>query len=490
MDQADGGSGSAAKEKAGPAAMLALALLLIIPVLAVLGIPGARGYLGSHPLLLPAGVACLGLGMAALAMSVMRIQAGAARLAQDLHAMAEDDDPAAIQPVQSWHVPGLASGINRLLERVDTCQRESIDVLASSRVLARELDGTLGLIESMNDGIVAVSGAHKVLFASEAAAPFLTMSPDEARGQRAEECIAHPRVVSLLAADEAEGPGHGGGLRSVELPPDKASGRGHYAVTVTQAGGDDEGTPGQMLVFRDVDRVKKLERLQTEFVEGLADELRGPLAAIRADVRALVCGREAGPNVSRYRSLDDETSRLSRVIDNLFNFAMLQSGAMKLDMKPTHLDIAIIDAVEDARPQAEEKGIALNVDLPGRLPSLDIDKRLFDVALANLLDNAVKYTGPGGTITVSTAPFENEFHVNVRDTGIGISEEEQSRIFEKFYETESLLERVQGKGAGLAAALQMARLHGGDIRVSSKIGQGSCFSIVLPRDTIAVRERA
>jgi two-component system phosphate regulon sensor histidine kinase PhoR len=165
--------------------------------------------------------------------------------------------------------------------------------------------------------------------------------------------------------------------------------------------------------------------------------------------------------------------------------SVMESGAAKLDITPTRLKKLIEDCIEVVRSQCDEKNIRLETDLPDRLPVMDVDKRLLQVATMNILGNAVKYTRPGGTITVFTTSTDSEILLHVRDSGIGISESDMPRIFEKFYRCPSEeVAQAAGSGIGLATAQQIVCLHGGQIRVTSKVGEGSVFTIALPRSRV------
>ena len=162
---------------------------------------------------------------------------------------------------------------------------------------------------------------------------------------------------------------------------------------------------------------------------------------------------------------------------------MMNRGSARLENKPTRIKRLLEESAEVIRVQCEKKGIDLNVDLDDRLPTLDIDKSLFGMAVQNLLSNAVKYTPEGGKICLSTSSKEEEFRIEVKDTGIGIAEDELDQVFEKFYRASSA-ESVHGSGIGLSTARAIVRLHGGDVEAVSKCGEGSTFSIVLPRSLI------
>jgi len=376
----------------------------------------------------------------------------------------------------------LPKDLEDLMRQLQERERATAEILTSNRLLARELKRVFQLLDLMNEGIIAIDNEQRVLFANKTSSPFLTVPSSEAVGRPAGDCLRQPEVLRLLADVHEDLAAQG--VRSVELPPDMESGRDHVAVFQCRGFGADESM-GQILVFRDIGRIKNMERVQSEFVDNVAHELRTPLTSIRAYVEMLIDGEAADPQAKYdfYNVIYEETYRLSQLIDNLLNISMMESGCAKLSITPTRIKRLLEECIELVRPQCEKKKVKLITDLPDRLPTLNIDKTLFGVAVMNILGNAVKYTPEGHSVTVCTASYEDEFHINIRDTGVGIPDELLPRIFEKFYRCSSVAE-IQGSGVGLATALQVIRLHGGDIRVMSKIGEGSQFAIVVPRTLI------
>lgn len=377
----------------------------------------------------------------------------------------------------------LVDSLQRLLHRIESDQRESLELLTSNRLVARELGRTYALLNSLSIGSLLLDNTEKIQFANEATAPFLTVAPNQAHGQSVRGVLKDAEVLALLdPGGEAAATRWG---RSTELPADPESGREDTAVSLSSVSDENEEPVGQILVFQPITQIKSMEKIQTEFVDSVAHELRTPLTSIRAYVELLIDGETTDKQMQHdfYNVIYEETYRLSQLIDNLLNISMMESGTAKLDVTPTRLKRLLEESLEVVRPQCEKKNIDLVADLDDRLPTLDIDKSLFNVAVMNILSNAVKYTPESGTVIVTTSSRGEEYHIQVRDSGIGIPEEDLPRVFEKFYRSDSA-KAEQGSGIGLPTALQIVRLHGGDIHATSKVGEGSEFTIVLPRTLI------
>jgi two-component system phosphate regulon sensor histidine kinase PhoR len=166
---------------------------------------------------------------------------------------------------------------------------------------------------------------------------------------------------------------------------------------------------------------------------------------------------------------------------------MIESGTDGVRFSAVDLRSLLDDCLDVIRSQFETKGVDLQANLPDRLPTIDIDRRLFSVAVLNILGNALNYTPEGGAVTVSTPCNEKELVISIQDTGIGIAEEHLPQIFEKFFRCPSPeVAELSGSGTGLTSAQEIVRLHDGEIRVRSIPGRGSQFMIVLPRSLITL----
>jgi two-component system phosphate regulon sensor histidine kinase PhoR len=230
-------------------------------------------------------------------------------------------------------------------------------------------------------------------------------------------------------------------------------------------------------------REAQVARLQTDFVNKVSHDLRTPLTSIRMFVETLQLGRVQDPERQReaLEILAEETARLSGLINRLLDWARMESGR-----RAYHLERQPVEPIVDAALQAfaaqllhQPAEVAREVE-PG-LPPVLADREALSEALLNLLNNAHKYTGAQKRISVEARRVGPSVHLRVSDNGPGIPGPEQKRIFDKFYRArDPLLRSIEGSGLGLAMVKHIAKAHGGKVSVSSKVGQGSTFTIALP----------
>jgi len=230
----------------------------------------------------------------------------------------------------------------------------------------------------------------------------------------------------------------------------------------------------------DVSEVYRIESVRRDFVANVSHELKTPIGALEVLAETLVA--EDDPVVTRplAERIVKEAERLARIVDDLLDLSLIETQEAPR-RSPIPLEVLVDDAVDQLRPAAAAAGINLQVH-PGVTGALvACDRRQVVSAIANLIDNAVKYSEPGGPITVSTALVGDVVEVAVHDAGIGIPGRDLERIFERFYRVDQARSRATGgTGLGLAIVRHVARAHGGDITVESVEGQGSTFRFVLP----------
>ena len=230
-------------------------------------------------------------------------------------------------------------------------------------------------------------------------------------------------------------------------------------------------------------RLMRANKRKDEFLATLAHELRNPLAPVRNAVELLKRNRlDTSKTQWACELIDRQVTSLTRLIDDLMDVSRINQGRIELRRAAIALNDVLGDAVEVARPMAQEAGIELNVMLPGNKLVVDADRTRLAQAFMNLLHNAVKYTESGGRVEVGVVVERDRAVVTVRDSGIGIPTDHLESIFDMFSQIESALTRSRGGlGIGLSLTRRLVEMHGGTVRAFSEgAGQGSRFLIVLP----------
>ncbi|MBH5317166.1 HAMP domain-containing protein [Paenibacillus sp. GSMTC-2017] len=267
-------------------------------------------------------------------------------------------------------------------------------------------------------------------------------------------------------------------IRTMTAATEKMS-RGDFEVALNLSRKDELGTLAQSF-DRMAKELKQIEQMRQDFVSNVSHEMQSPLTSITGFAKALRDGVVSSENNARYLDIiAEESERLSRLSDNLLQLASLESKYHPLELKTFALDEQIRKIVVALEPQWSEKGITIELELPIINTTADYDQ--LSQVWTNLLGNAIKFTPEAGTIYINMSSIKDGIIVTIVDTGIGIPMENMEHVFERFYKADPSRNRSRtGSGLGLAIAKKIIELHSGRIQVSSTLGKGTTFEVILP----------
>ena len=243
----------------------------------------------------------------------------------------------------------------------------------------------------------------------------------------------------------------------------------------------DTHADGSLLLAQDLTRVRRLETVRRVFISNVSHELRTPLASLKALTETLQSGALSDPQAGpRFLGrISTEVDALTQMAQELLDLSRIESGQVELILAPLAPKSLITSAADRMRMQAERAGLKLSVKCEDNLPNIRADKSRLEQVLVNLIHNAVKFTKPGGEISVETASTVSGIRFAVRDSGVGIPAESLSRIFERFYRVDKS-RTGSGTGLGLSISKHIIEAHGGKIWAESDERRGSVFYFVIP----------
>jgi PAS domain S-box-containing protein len=245
----------------------------------------------------------------------------------------------------------------------------------------------------------------------------------------------------------------------------------------------DGSTLGQVCVLRDVTHFKEVDQMKSEFVATVSHDLRAPLTFMRGYATMLPM---VGALNEKQKEFGDKIvagiEQMTVLIDDLLDLGRIEAG-VGLAREACQIDQIVNVVVDTLRPQAANKGLSLTVEASQQLPPVSGDPTLLRQAIANLVDNAIKYTPSGGQVGLRVASDPSKLLLVVSDTGLGIAPADQAHLFEKFFRVKQRgSSQVKGSGLGLAIVKSIVERHGGRVWVDSKLGKGSTFYMELPRN--------
>jgi len=250
---------------------------------------------------------------------------------------------------------------------------------------------------------------------------------------------------------------------------------------------------GIALTYRNISREMALARLKSDFVSNVSHELRTPLSLIRLYAETLEMGRlKSDAKCQEYYSIiRKESERLSALINNILDFSRIEAGRKEYDFRDTDVGELVHNTLESYRYQIEQNGFAFEERIAQDVPRLRVDREALARSLLNLVNNALKYSQDRKFIGVNVFRDNGAVKLEVVDHGIGIPEDEQSKIFEKFYRVgDPLVHNTKGSGLGLSLVRHVVTAHGGQVLVDSAPGRGSKFTIRLPLNEAAGASKA
>jgi two-component system phosphate regulon sensor histidine kinase PhoR len=235
------------------------------------------------------------------------------------------------------------------------------------------------------------------------------------------------------------------------------------------------------MLIQDLTEMRKLETARRDFIANLSHELRTPIASLKALTETLQAGAIHDPSVAAdfLDKMNTEADRLAQMADELGELSRIESGEAPLKKELVEVSGVVTRVTERLRAQAERAGLLLETRLDPELPQIPADRGRLEQVLLNLIHNAIKFTRPGGRVSVTAVTDGQYLTVSVADTGVGISTDDLPRVFERFYKADRA-RAGGGTGLGLAIAKHIVEAHQGRIWVESVEGRGSTFSFSLP----------
>jgi PAS domain S-box-containing protein len=336
------------------------------------------------------------------------------------------------------------------------------------------------LFENANDGIYILDRAGRIVSFNRKAEELTGYTFEEVRGQ--------PYTLLVSSGPERK-KARRAFLKNMRGQPDKTEltiirkdGREVILELSTRPiwqGGQIVGIQG---IGRDITERKELERLKSDFISTVSHELRTPLTSIKGYVDLVLAG-DVGPLTPEQKEfltiVSQNTTRLTELINDLLEIERLESGKIKFEFAELDLAEVLENVARSLHVNAEQKGLEFLTEIPSGLKVRGDRDRLTQVFL-NLLSNAIKYT-PAGTVELRAHQEDDAVVVEVRDTGIGLSESDLQKLFQKFFRSDNpYVRKVGGTGLGLSIAKAIVERHGGTITVTSQLGQGSTFTVRLP----------
>lgn len=344
------------------------------------------------------------------------------------------------------------------------------------------------ILESIADGVIVANSNHEITLVNKPASSILEIPPQKLIGKSVNEFLG---LYSHF--DDSW-------IKAIEEWADKADRIEEWTFLADRLQIEEKVVSvhlspvlsekqfyGTVSIFRDITREVEVDKLKSEFVSTVSHELRTPMTSIKgyADLMLMGAAGEMKEAQSRYlQVIKNNADRLHMLVNDLLNISRIETGKTTLDLRPmdvTQIIEQIVDGHLRGRIQHESKELYVRLNMMPSAPLVYADHARVTQILTNLVDNAFNYTPEYGRITISVSTENNFVCIAIRDTGIGISKENQAKIFDRFYRAEDeAVQRVPGTGLGLSIVHSLIEMHGGQLEVESDLNVGSTFVVKLP----------
>jgi len=342
----------------------------------------------------------------------------------------------------------------------------------------KEKSQVQAVLSSMIEGVIAIEENGNIILVNPALEKMLRLEGPKSLGKPYIEIIRHHEIGNLINDTFKNKEGRS---EIVKLwQPDEKIVRLQSVFFKGEAG----FPSGVVIVFHDITKMKKLERVRQDFVANVSHELKTPLTSILGYVEALIDGaKDDSETLKRFLNIiDSHARRMNKLISDLLELAKIESGNYQLIKSGNSLKSLIEGCLTVFKDEFEKKSVSFELKIDEGSERVLVDKSKMDLVLNNLIDNAVKYTPELGRISIEARSLKDYIEVRVVDTGIGIPSNEIDRIFERFYRADKARSReLGGTGLGLSIVKHIIEAHGGKVWVESELNKGSKFIFTLPK---------
>ncbi len=334
------------------------------------------------------------------------------------------------------------------------------------------------VLSSMIEGVLAIKPSGEVMLANGAACRMLKLTHPEIFGKKLLEIVRIPELAQAIEKTQLQRT-----FSKTEFKTISGSQRTLKARVSILA---NEEKPGVAIVLHDVTELRQLETMRQDFVANVSHELKTPLASIKAYAETLRLGalHDNEKNMQFVEQIEFQAELLNQQILDLLQLARVESGKKTFTITDFEINPICEASYQQFAEIAAERKLDFQLNLTQPSPVISADMKSIETIVKNLVVNAIHYTPENGSITIATYNKNDSAVIEVKDTGIGIAQDQQKRVFERFYRVDKARSRdMGGTGLGLAIVKHLAQSNGGSVHLESRLGKGSCFEIHLPLKT-------
>ncbi len=427
----------------------------------------------SWTVLASAGLAFIGLTCGATIWVVGRVRTPLQHMQEAAAHFAEGDLDYRLSVPEPEELRKLAQELSRM----------AMQLKARIGTVERQRGELAGILSSMVEGVIVLDAARRIRSANDAAAQLAQMDTAQITGRSLLDVFRSTKLAEI--ADEAAVSPHAVERTITVYREEPRYIQVHGSILRSKA----DPRPGLLLVMHDVTQLRRLEQIRSDFVANVSHELKTPVTTIKGFIETVLDTDGPGPEDSRrfLQIVLQNANRLHSIIEDLLSLSRLEQAEAEIPVEPASLYHIAQRVAATHKSAADSRRIRIQFSSRGDC-NAHVSASLIEQALSNLVSNAVKYSGEGATVQIRVEDAGEAFRMSVQDNGPGIPPQALPRIFERFYRVDRARSRAMGgTGLGLAIVKHIALSHGGTVDVQSTVGQGSTFTILLPKRALVER---
>jgi PAS domain S-box-containing protein len=377
-----------------------------------------------------------------------------------------------INIVSKDEIGDLSTEFNEMTKRLHQYEQSALGKLMT------EKNKSLAIVKSIPDPLIVLDTGYRISLLNDTCEMFFGIKEEGVLKKHFLEAIRNEEIFEIISNVFEGNSEMDDKIIKIEQKEDF-----YFNVIVTMIKDVESRVTGIIILLKDVTQLKQLEKARTDFVSTISHEFKTPLTSIMMGT-SMVLDESLGvlneEQQDVLNTIKEDGERLTKLVNDLLELSRIESGSSVFNLEPCSIDTVISDSVKQFAIQAAHNNVNISTRVEEDMPKVIADYEKIIWVLNNLISNALKYTDTGDEIVVNAFIKDEKMYVSVEDTGIGIPEEFQEKIFDKYVQVKGQELEARGTGLGLAVVKEIVITHGGDIWCESKLDTGSTFTFTLP----------
>ena len=366
----------------------------------------------------------------------------------------------------------LSIEFNEMTKRLHQYEQSALGKLMT------EKNKSLAIVKSIPDPLIVLDTDYKITLINDTCEMFFDINEEKVLKKHFLEAIRNEEIFELISGVFEDNVEMDDKIIKIEKMEDF-----YFNVIVTMIKDVESKVTGIIILLKDVTQLKQFEKARTDFISTISHEFKTPLTSIMMGTSMVLDESLGALNEEQQdvlNTIKEDGERLTKLVNDLLELSRIESGSSVFNMEPCSIDTVIDNSVKQFAIHAAHKNVNINTRVEGNMPKVIADYEKITWVLNNLISNALKYTDAGDEILINAFIKNEKMQVSVKDTGIGIPEEFQEEIFNKYVQVKGQDLEARGTGLGLAVVKEIVNTHGGEIWCESKLDTGSIFTFTLP----------